>query len=595
MTSAPAAPRPPRSATVGVDLFPTLRGYRAAWLRRDVVGGLSAGAVVVPQAMAYATIANLPVSFGLYTCMVPLVVYALLGGSRTLSMSTTSTIATLSASTLLAAGVAAGADDPARAVSTLTLLVGALLLLTRLLRLGSLVENISQATLVGIKAGVGATVAAAQLPHLLGVPTDPDATGFFHVLGSALGSLDQAVPATVALSVGSIAVLLVLGRVAPKVPAPLVVVAAGILLVAFAGLADQGVEVIEPIPPGLPLPVLPDLSLVGPLLAGASAIAIMAFLETVSVGRGVRRPDEPQIDPDQELLANGVAAVVGAFFRAMPPAGGFSQTAVSLRAGARSQAAGLVTATLAVLVALFLAPVLDDLPQATLGAMVVVATVSLIKVGDFVLLWRINRVEFVVAAVTTAIGLVAGLLPAVGVGVALTLLLVLRELDQPRVVPLVRTPQGGWAPVERGTTADDDATDASAVTHEVDREAALESGVAPGVLVLHLDAGLYTANTRPTVERILALARASSPTPRAVVLEAGAQRGITSTVLDGLTDLDRQLAGIGCTLVLARVPATTSTAAQASPWFAALSADGRVLPNVDAAVAAVQALPATTR
>lgn len=279
----------------------------------------------------------------------------------------------------------------------------------------------------------------------------------------------------------------------------------------------------------------------------------------------------------------------------MPPAGGFSQTAVSLRAGARSQVAGLVTATLAILVALFLAPVLDDLPQATLGAMVVVATVSLIKVGDFVLLWRINRVEFAVAAVTTGIGLVAGLLPAVGVGVAFTLLLVLRELDQPRVVPLVRTPQGGWAPVERGTTPDDDATDASAVTREVDREAALESGVAPGVLVLHLDAGLYTANTRPTVERILAVARASSPTPRAVVLEAGAQRGITSTVLDGLMDLDRQLAGIGCTLVLARVPATTFAAAQASPWFAALSADGRVLPNVDAAVAAVQALPATPR
>ncbi len=251
MTAPPGHP-PARSAAPRVDLFPTLRGYRAAWLRRDVVGGLSAGAVVVPQAMAYATIANLPVSFGLYTCMVPLVVYALLGGSRTLSMSTTSTIATLSASTLLAAGVAAGSDDPARAVSTLTLLVGALLLLTRLLRLGSLVENISQATLVGIKAGVGATVAAAQLPHLLGVPVDPDATGFFRALGSALGRLEQAVPATVALSLGSILVLLVLGRVAPRVPAPLVVVAAGILLVAFAGLTDHGVEGIEPIPPGLP-------------------------------------------------------------------------------------------------------------------------------------------------------------------------------------------------------------------------------------------------------------------------------------------------------------------------------------------------------
>ena len=542
-------------------LLPTLRGYRRGWARRDVVAGLSAGAVVVPQAMAYATIAGLPVEFGLYTCMVPMVVYALLGGSRALSMSTTWTIATLSASTLLAAGVAAGSDDPARAVCTLALLVGALLVLARVLRLGSLVENISRAVLVGIKAGVGATVAVGQLPKLLGVPADPDATGFFEVLGSALSRVGDANLPTVLLAVGSIAVLVLLGRLAPRVPAPLVVVAAGILLVALAGIDRSGVAVIDPVPSGLPLPVLPDLSLVGPMLPGAAAIAVMAFLETVSVGRGVRRPDEPQIDPDAELLANGLAAVAGAFFRAMPPAGGFSQTAVSLRAGARTQASGLVTAALAVLVALFLAPVLDDLPQATLGAMVVVATVSLIQVGEFVELWRINRVEFACAVVTAAIGLVAGLLPAVGVGVVMTLLLVLREADRPRAVELARSPDGGWTYADRAG-----------------------SSRAPGALVLHLEGGLYTANTRPTVEAVLTRARSERPVPRVVALEMESQRLVTSTVLDGLADLDHQLASAGAALYLVRVPDAAREGASASSWFRGLVDGGRVVPSVDAAL-----------
>src|SRR5688572_13984315 len=163
MTTTAPAPPPRR-------VLPTLAGYRREWLVPDLVGGLSAGAVVVPQAMAYATIANLPVEIGLYSCIVPMLVYALLGGSRAMSVSTTSTIATLSATTLVSAGVATAADDPHDAVGSLmmlTLLVGAILLLARLFTLGSLVENISGATLLGMKIGVGATVAVGQLPKLL--------------------------------------------------------------------------------------------------------------------------------------------------------------------------------------------------------------------------------------------------------------------------------------------------------------------------------------------------------------------------------------------------------------------------------------------
>jgi sulfate permease, SulP family len=177
---------------------------------RDVVGGLAAGSVVIPQATAYATIADLPVEVGLYTCMVPTVVYVLLGGSRTLSVSTTSTVAVLTGSTLLSAGAAASGDDPARDLATLTLLVGAILLIARVLKLGALIDYISSATLTGIKSGVGLTVAAGQLPKLLGIAGDPDATTFFAEVHGMVEDLADISWVTVALSVATIATLLVL-------------------------------------------------------------------------------------------------------------------------------------------------------------------------------------------------------------------------------------------------------------------------------------------------------------------------------------------------------------------------------------------------
>ena len=182
MAASPASPIEPTHLTTVTRYLPSagwLVHYERRWLGRDLLGGLAAGAVVIPQAMAYATIADLPVEVGLYTCMVPMVVYALLGGSRTLSVSTTSTVALLTGSTLLAAGVAAESTDPVGDLAMLTMLVGVILLAARLLHLGALIDNISEATLIGIKIGVGFTVAAGQLPKLLGIEGDPTASSFF--------------------------------------------------------------------------------------------------------------------------------------------------------------------------------------------------------------------------------------------------------------------------------------------------------------------------------------------------------------------------------------------------------------------------------
>ncbi|MEV0893727.1 SulP family inorganic anion transporter [Promicromonospora sp. NPDC050262] len=542
-------------------LVPSLRGYRRVWLRADVVAGLAAGVVVVPQAMAYATIAGLPVSVGLYTCMVPALLYGLLGGSRTLSVSTTSTIAVLTASAL----ATTAPDALLGAAFTLTALVGVCLLAMRLFRLGPLVEQISPATLTGVKTGVGLTVAVTQLPTLLGLTGESEATGFFGRLAETVSALPETHVLTAAVSVGAVATLVVLRRWAPRVPGALVVVAASIMLVAWTDVEERGLALIESVPDGLPGVSLPVWGEVAGLVPAALAIAVMAFLETVLVARAQRQRSEPAIDSDQELLAAGVAALGGGLSQSLPPAGGFSQSAVNLGAGARTQVAGLTTAALAVLVALFLGPVLDDLPAATLSALVLVAVVGLVSPAEYVRLFRIDPTEFWVAVVTTAIGLTAGLLPAVGAGVVLTLGLVLRGLSQNAARPLYPKPGGGWTPNPPPGGA----------AHPL-----------PGLVLLHLDVTIYTGNARPTQDAVLAAVLGAKPAPRAVVLEGSAVRQVTIPLLDALEGLDADLAREGTTLLLAAFPPEVHRRALASRWWAGADQDGRVLPTVDAAVAA---------
>jgi len=528
-------------------LLPTLAGYRSAWLGRDVLAGLSAGAVVVPQAMAYATIANLPVQVGLYTCIVPMLVYALLGGSRAMSVSTTSTIATLTATTMVSVGVAAGSDDAIGSLMMLTLLVGVILLVARVFSLGSLVENISGATALGVQIGVGATVAVGQLPKLLGETANASGEGFFGTIVAAVEALDSADPATVVLSAGSILVLAVLKVFAPRVPGALIVVVAGILLVAFTPFGESGVELIAPVPSGLPVPGLPDPAHLAALIPGALAIAVMALLESAAVARGIRLATEPQIDSNQELLATGAANFAGAFFTTLPAAGGFSQSAVNQGAGAKTQVAGLVTVVLAVLVALFLGPVLSQLPQATLAAMVFVAVIALIDIRKLVRWAAISRRDFGIALTVAIVGLTAGLLAAVAVGVVLTLILVLREVNTPKLDIGER----------RG-----------------------------GALAIHLGRGLYTANALPNERAIIAVATSQEDPLTAVVLDVERLDMVTITVLDALADLDRELQQHDIALHLARLPGPAARIARRTDWFQALDAAGRVHPSVESALAA---------
>ena len=397
-----------------------LRAYDRSWLRPDIIAGLTAGGVVIPQAMAYATVAGLPVQVGLMTCIVPMAVYALLGGSRKMSLSTTSTIVALTATALAAVGPAA-TKSPTTTAATLTLLVGLALIGMRILRLGFLVESVSELVLIGLKVGVGLTISVSQLPKVLGLTTSAD--GFVDGIRNVLDHLSDISLVTTCLSAVTIALVLVLRRVAPRVPGPLVALALGIGLVWLADLDDHGVALIPHVPRGLVAPALPSTDNLGTLAPYALAIALMALLESISVARATREPDDPPLRNNQEIVAVGAASVAGAFFLTVPAAGGFSQTLVNAAAGARTQLSELVTAALAILTALFLAPVLSDLPEATLGSVVLVAVSSLVSLKDLKRVARVDHTELALAVATAVIALFTNLLVGVIVGVALTYLL----------------------------------------------------------------------------------------------------------------------------------------------------------------------------
>src|SRR5215475_5037771 len=318
-----------------------LIGYRKQWLRPDVLAGLTSAAVVIPMAMAYATIAGLPVQVGLYTALLPTIIYAVLGTSRALSVTTTTTVAILTAA---AFGDATRLSDPTvitTTTATLGLLVGLALLSAAVLRLGFVADFISEPVLVGFKAGLGAVIVLSQLPKILGVHV-PRGSFIDNLLATAHSLPDVSYPT---LTVGIVMVALLVGfaRLVPRAPGPLIAVAIGIAGAYFFHWQAHGVELVGRIPRGLPPITVPTLSLAPELWSGALGIALMSFAETVAAGRAFAIADDPIPRANRELVATGFANVGGAFLGGMPAGGGTTQTAVNRTAGARTQLAGLVT------------------------------------------------------------------------------------------------------------------------------------------------------------------------------------------------------------------------------------------------------------
>ena len=495
--------------------------------RADLIAGLTAAAVVLPKAMAYATVAGLPVQVGLYTALVPMVAYALLGSSRPLSVSTTTTLAILVGSELQRGAPQGSSSEWVVLSSTLALLVGAMLLVAALLRLGFLANFISESVLVGFKSGIGVVIVVDQLPKLLGVHIEK--AGLFRDLAALLGQIPQASFATALLSVALFAVLLGLKRGLPSVPAPLVVVAVAIAACSLMGLDRLGVDVVGPVPTGLPPFVWPALDRVGQLWPAAVGIAMMSFTESIAAARAFRASDEPNPMPNRELIALGLANLSGGLFGAMAAGGGTSQTAVNRNAGAGSQWAELVTAAATVAVLLLLAPWMAGMPEAALAVVVITYSIELIAPADFLSIRRVREVEFRWALVAFLGVIFLGTLQGILVAVILSLLALVQQEVNPPVYAIGR---------KRGTGV----FRPLSPLHPNDE-------TWPDLLLLRAEGRLFFANAQEVRRRMRELI--DQHEAKVVVLDGSAVIDIEYSALLAITEAEKRLSGEGIQLQLA--------------------------------------------
>ena len=499
----------------------------AASLKPDLIAGLTAAAVVLPKAMAYATVAGLPVAAGLYTAFVPMVVYALLGTSRVLSVSSTATLAIL-ASTQLALAVPDGDPDKlATAAATLAALTGVLLLLASALRLGFIANFISTPVLTGFKAGIGLVIVLDQVPKLLGIHITKQ--GFFSDILSIAYHVPDTSLLTLAIAVATLLLLAGMERKWPHSPAPLLAVGGGIAVSWIFGLQALNVGTVGLIPQGLPSLTLPDPGLIRTLLPGALGIALMSFTETVAAGRAFAASSEPPIKANRELLATGAANLAGAFFGAMPAGGGTSQTAVVRAVGGRTQKASLITAVAALATMLVLAPLLGLLPQAVLASVVIVYSVGLIQPAEFAAIRKVRMMEFRWALAAFAGVLIFGTLNGIVVAIILSLVSLSSQAVNPRVYVIGR---------KRGA----DVLRPQSPKHPDDE-------TIEGLLILRPEGRLFFANAQQVADRIRALI--AHHKPRVIALDMSRVIDMEYSALQMLIESERRATEEGATLWLA--------------------------------------------
>jgi len=513
--------------------------------------------------MAYATIAGLPVQIGLYTALVPTVVYAVLGTSRPLSVSTTSTIAILTAAALHRAAPGGGSAALAGASATLALLVGIVLVLAGLLRLGFVANFISEPVLIGFKAGVGLVIALDQIPKLLGIHFDSGA--FFHNALATAQGLPHLSPPTLAVGAVTLAILFGVERLLPRGPAPLLAIAVGIAGMSLFGLRAYGVGSVGHVPTGLPGLAHPEPALVRSLWLAALGIALMSFTETIACGRAFAASHEPTPAPNRELVALGLANAGGALLGAMPAGGGTSQTAVNRLAGARTQLAELIMAAVTRVTMMLLARFIELIPEPTLAAVVLASSSGLVKPAEFRKVHRVREMEFL-WAVAALVGVVLlGTLQGILVAIVVSLVAIAHQTAEPRIYVLGRKPGTN---VFRPRSAE----------HSEDE-------TFPGLLLLRPEGRIFFVNAEHVAARMRALITEAKA--KVVALDFGGVSDLEYTALKMVTETEERLRENGVTLWLVDLNPEVLAMVQRSPLGETLGRE-RMLFNLEQAVAKFQ-------
>lgn len=509
-----------------------IRGYQREWLRGDVTAGALVAALAVPQSLGYAAIAGVPVQVGLYAVPTALLAYALFGTSRQLVVGPVSTVSVLSGSLVVSKSPASEAEAVAYTVA-LALGAGIVLVALGLLKVGWVAEFLSKPIVTGFVFGLTLLVILGEVPKMVGVPVT--SSGVLGRIGDLLSSfiVDWDL-ATVGIAVITLGVLFGLGAVLPRIPWALIVVVVSIVLSSAMGWADSGIAVVGEVPAGLPAPGLPSIP-AGDLLwavgAGA-ALALVGLAEGLSAARLFAARGGYRIDADADLVATGAANLTSGLFGGLGVAGSLSKTAAAAAANGRTQAAGVTTAVLALLVIALFAPSLSSLPLAVLSAVVVHAVWGLMDLAALRRYAAVRRLDLV-AAVAAALGVLAfGPLQGLGFAIVLSVFGLVYRSSRVRVEELGRisAEKAAWGSLQ---------------DHP-------ERGTIPGILILRLSGPLFWVNAMTCSDAILARVD-DADDPSVVVLDLEGTNVLDTTSADMLTEVVGSLRRRGVDLYLVRL------------------------------------------
>lgn len=559
-------------------LFGSLHGYQRGWLRGDVIAGLTVWAVLVPESLAYATIAGVSPVIGLYAAPGALILYAAFGSSKHLIAGPMAATAALSAAAV-AEFATRGSNDFLALTIALALTTGIVALAAGLLRLGFLASFISEPVLKGFIVGLALTIIVGQLPKIFGIESADG--NFFEKFWGFVTGLGETNGWTLLVGLVSLSLVVGLKRVAPVVPGSLVAVLFGILIVALFGMDRKGVEIVGAIQGGLPTLGIPDVTLRDylSLVPSAVGVALIGFAEGLGAAKTYASRNHYEVDANRELLGLGAANLGAGFSGGMVVNGSLSKTAVNGGAGAKTQLSGLVAAVLTIVTLLFLTGLFESLPEATLGAIVIAALIELVDIPSLVGFYRVwtqrlgsiygpaARPDFIAALAALLGVLIFDTLPGLFIGIAVSLLLLLYRASRPNVAVLGRVPGAShhWTDVARNP----------------------DNELVPGIVVLRVESGLFFANADHVRDAIRA--RTDEEEARAVVLDAQTMPFVDVTAARMLVELQEDLSGRDVTLLLARdVGQVRDVLQRTSPG----DGERRVFATVNEAVQAASSLRA---
>jgi SulP family sulfate permease len=503
-------------------IFSWLPSYKREYLSGDISAGVTVGIMLIPQGMAYAMIAGLPPVFGLYAALVPQVIYAIMGTSRQLAVGPVAMDSLLVASGLGALAIS-GIEEYISMAVFLALFMGLIQFLLGIMRMGFLVNFLSKPVISGFTSAAALIIGLSQLKHLLG--TDIERSNQIHLLiTNAFKTIDKVNLYALGIGVAAIIILKIMKRVNKRIPAALIVVVLSMLLVYFFNLHTRGVKIVEDIPGGLPSFQVPsiDFSRVNELFPIAMTLALIAFMEAISVAKAVEvKHKEYEVNANKELIALGASNILGSFFQSYPTTGGFSRTAVNDQSGAKTGIAAIISALVVGLTLLFLTPLFYYMPNAVLAAIIMVAVFGLIDIKYPVKLYKNRKDEFTLLVLTFVITLTLGIKEGILLGVLFSLLLLVYRTSKPHMAVLGKIKGTNYFKNINRFEKD----------VEIDEE----------ILIVRFDAQLYFGNKDYFKNELLHLINTKNKIPKAIIIKSEPINYIDSSAVFMLENLIEEL------------------------------------------------------